>query len=162
MLPVQDPGDRGVRVADCQAAQQVDGVLLGAQTLWRLAFDRHGQFGDRAAFPAQHEISAAFLVVAAHADADFVQQAAQQLFAVLVGGGRRRPRFTEVAAESQDGLFLLRGQGFRARMLAAGEFFLGVGDLLQGLVPLSLQSPGDQAVVGVDSAVAALRFPAPR
>ena len=48
------------------------------------------------------------------------------------------------------------GQGFRARMLAAGEFFLGVGDLLQRLVPLSLQSPGDQAVVGVDSPVAAL------
>src|SRR5215213_6889196 len=52
--------------------------------------------------------------------------------------------------------FLLRGQGFRARMLAAGEFLLGVGDLLQRLVPLSLQSPSDQAVVGVDSPVAAL------
>jgi len=50
----------------------------------------------------------------------------------------------------------VRGQGFRAGGLAANEFVLGVGQLLQGGVPLGLQSPGDQPVVRVDGPVAAL------
>ena len=53
--------------------------------------------------------------------------------------------------------FSCGGQGLPARMLAAGEFFLGVGEVLQRLVPLGLQTVGDQAIVGVDGPVAALR-----
>ena len=48
------------------------------------------------------------------------------------------------------------GQGFRSRGLAAGEFGLGVGEGLQRGVPLGLQAAGDQSVVRVDGAVAAL------
>ena len=48
------------------------------------------------------------------------------------------------------------GQGFRSRGLAVGEFGLGVGEGLQRGVPLGLQAAGDQSVVRVDRAVAAL------
>ena len=41
-------------------------------------------------------------VVAVHGDVDLVEQAAQQLFAVLVGGGGRRPHAGEVVTERQD------------------------------------------------------------
>jgi hypothetical protein len=65
-----------------------------------------------------------------HGDVDFLQQGAQQLLAVLVGGARRQPDLPEVVPESEDRLFLLWCQGFRACSLAAGEFGLGVGQLL--------------------------------
>ncbi len=107
--------------------------------------------------PFQRSSSSAWasVVVAVHADVDFVEQAAQQLFAVLVGGGRRRPHAGEVVAEGQDRRFLLWGQGFRAGGFAAGEFGLGVGEGLQRGVPFGFQAAGDQPVVGVDGAVAA-------
>ena len=63
------------------------------------AFDRHGQVGDGAAFPAQQQFGVGVGVVAVHVDVDLVEQAAQQLFAVLVGGGGRRPCFGEVVTE---------------------------------------------------------------
>ena len=50
----------------------------------------------------------------------------------------------------------MRGQGFRARGLAASELVLGVGQLLQRGVPLGFQTPGDQPVVRVDGPVATL------
>ena len=77
------------------------------------------------------------------------------MLAVLVGGGRCRPHGGEVVAEREDRRFLLRGQGFRSGGFAAGEFGLGVGEGLQRLVPFGFQAAGDQAVVGVDGAVAA-------
>ena len=67
VLPVEDPGDGGVGVVHGQPAQQVDGVLAGAQPLRRFPLERHGQFGDRAALPAQDELGAAVVVVAVHA-----------------------------------------------------------------------------------------------
>ena len=47
------------------------------------------------------------------------------------------------------------GSGFSVGWFAAGEFGLGVGELLQRGVPFGFQAAGDQAVVGVDGAVAA-------
>jgi len=49
----------------------------------------------------------------------------------------------------------LWGQGFRPGGLAAGELGLGVGELLQGVVPFGFQAPGDQPVFRVDSPVPA-------
>jgi hypothetical protein len=94
-------------------------------------------------------------VVAAHGDVHFVEQAAQQLFAVFVGGGRRRPHAGEIVAEGQDHRFLVRGKGFRSGGFEAGEFGLSVGAGLQRGVPFGFQAARDQAVVGVDGAVAA-------
>ena len=95
-------------------------------------------------------------MVAVQADGDVLQQGAQQLLAVLVGGGRRRPQSVEVISEGEDGLLLLRREGFRPRGLSAGKFGLGVGQLLQGVVPFAFQGAGNQPVVGVDGPVTAL------
>ena len=102
VLPVEDVRDHRVGVVGGEAADQVDGVLVGAQPVGWFAFDRHRQFGDRAALPAQQQFGVCVGVVAVHVDVDFVEQAAQQLFAVLVGGGRRRPRAGEVVTERED------------------------------------------------------------
>ena len=52
VLPVEDPGDDGVGVVHGQPADQVDGVLIGADFRLRAA-QRDGQLADRAAFPPQ-------------------------------------------------------------------------------------------------------------
>ena len=101
-LPVEDVGDHRVGIVGGQTAHQVDGVLVGAQPVGRFAFDRYGQVGDGAAFPAQHQLGVGVGVVAIHGDVDLVEQAAQQLFAVLVGGGRRRPYAGEIVTERED------------------------------------------------------------
>jgi len=95
-------------------------------------------------------------IVAVQRDVHLLQQGAQQLLAVLVGGGRGVPHLAEVAAESQDGLFLLRGEGFRACGLAAGQLSFGVGQFAECGLPFALQPAGDQPVVRVDGPVAAL------
>ena len=102
MLPVEDPGDLGVGVVDGEAADQADGVLVGAEPSRGLALDGDGQLADRPAFPAQHQVGVSGVVVAVDGDVDFVQQGAQQLLAVLVGGGRRVPDGLQVIAEGQD------------------------------------------------------------
>jgi hypothetical protein len=111
-----------------QAADQVDGVLAGAD-LGLAAAQLDGQLADRAAFPPQHQAGVRAGVVAVQRDVDLVDQGAQQLFAVLVGGRGRVPDGAEIAAEGEDRLFLFGGQGFRARGLAAGQLGLGVGEL---------------------------------
>jgi len=107
-LPVEDPGDVGVGVVHGKPADQVNGVVVGADFRLRAA-QRHGQLGDRAAFPPQHQARVRLGVVAAQGDVHLVQQGAQQLLAVLVGGGRGVPDGAEVAAEGEDGLFVLLG-----------------------------------------------------
>ena len=95
-------------------------------------------------------------VVAAGGDVHFLQQGAQQLLAVLIGGGRRVPDLAEVVAEGQDRGPLGRGEGLRPGGLAAGELGFSIGELLQGGVPFGFQAAGDQPVVRVDGPVAAL------
>ena len=90
VLAVEDSGDGVVGVVRGQPADEVDGVFAGADGGW-LAFDRHGQFGDRAAFPAQDQFGSAVGVVAVDGDVEVVEQGAQQLFAVFVGGARGVP-----------------------------------------------------------------------
>src|SRR3974377_1811944 len=55
------------------------------------------------------------------------EEGAEQLLAVLAGGGRSVPDGAEVIAEGQDRLFLLRCQGFRACGLAGGGGGFGGG-----------------------------------
>ena len=155
VLPVEDVRDHRVGVVDGEAADQVDGVLVGAQPVGWFAFDRHDSSVIAPPFQRSSSSACAVGVVAVHADVDFVEQAAQQVFAVLVGGGRRRPHGGEVVPERQDHRFLLWGQGFRSGRFAAGEFGLGVGERCSAVVPFGFQAAGDQAVVGVDRAVAA-------
>jgi hypothetical protein len=90
-------------------------------------------------------------VVAAQRDVHLIEQGAQQLLAVLVGGGRSVPDGAEVIAEGQDRLFLLRCQGFRACGRAAGELGFCVGQFAERGLPFSFQAAGDQPVVRVNA-----------
>ena len=154
-MPVEDPGDDRVGVVHGKPADQVDGVVVGADFRLRAA-QRHGQLGDRAAFPPQDQAGVRVGVVAAGGDVHLLQQGAQQLLAVLIGGGGRVLHLAQVVAQGQDRVPLGRGKGRRPGGLAAGELGFGVGELLQGGVPFGFQAAGDQPVLGVDRAVAAL------
>lgn len=68
MLAVEDARDLRVGVEGGEPADQVDGVLVGAEPARGRAAEGDCQLGDRAAFPAQDEIGAAVLGVAASAD----------------------------------------------------------------------------------------------
>ena len=138
-MPVEDPGDDRVGVVHGQPADQVNGVVVGADFRLRAA-QRHGQLGDRAAFPPQDQAGVQVGVVAAGGDVHLLQQGAQQLLAVLVGGGRCRPDLIEILTEGENRLFLLWGKGFWACGLTASEFSLGVGQMLQGVVPFGLDA----------------------
>src|SRR5262249_51161644 len=154
--PVEDPRDLGVVVVDGEPADQADSVLIGAQPAGRGAFDRDRQFGDRPAFPPQDQVSAAAVVIAVDGDVDLVQQGAQQLFAVLVGGGGRVPDGLQIIAEGEDRGALGGGEGCRAGGLAAGELGFGGGQVGERFLPGGFQAAGDQPVAGVDGLVAAL------
>jgi hypothetical protein len=100
-LPVEYPGDDGVAVVDGQAADQLDGVVGGAD-FGLGTFERHGQFADRAAFPADLQIRAAAGVVGGYGDDRFVEQRVQELLAVLVGGAGCGPDSVQVVTEGQN------------------------------------------------------------
>ena len=86
----------------------------------------------------------------------FLDQAAQQLLAVAVGGRGRRPDAAEVGAERQQLLALVLGERPRALLLAQRELGLGLGELCERVLPVALQAAGDEPVLGLDLAIAAL------
>ena len=129
----------GVGVVHGQPADQVDGVLVGADLRLRAA-QRDGQLADRAAFPPQDQAGVRVRVVAAGGDVHLLQQGAQQLLAVLIGGGRRVPDLAEVVAEGQDRGPLGRGEGLGPGGLAAGELGFGIGEPAAGRC--SIRFPG--------------------
>ena len=105
-LAVEDPGDLAVVVVGGEPLEQRDRVLVGADRGLRLG-ERDGELGDRAAFPADRDRRAALSPVGI--DRHFLDQAAQQLLAVAVGGRRRGPDAAEVGAERQQPLALVLG-----------------------------------------------------
>ena len=125
-----------------------DGGLAAAQ--------RDGQLADRAAFPPQDQGGVRAGVVAVQRDVHLIEQGAQQLLAVLVGGGRGVPDGAEVIAEGEDRLFLLRGQGFRVGRPGGGRARPRRRPARGARSPIRLQAAGDQPVVRVDGPVAAL------
>ena len=76
LLAVEDSGDGGVGVVHGQPAQQVDGVLVGADLRLTTA-QRHGELADRAALPAQHQLGVRGGVLALQGDVDFLKQSTQ-------------------------------------------------------------------------------------
>ena len=116
---------------------------------------RDSELGDRAALPADRDGRA--VLFAFDVEDDFVDQGAQQLFAVAVGGRGRGPHAAEVAAEREQLLALSVGQRLRALLLAQRELGFGLGELAERVLPVALQAAGDEPVLGLDLAVAALR-----
>src|SRR5262249_15439362 len=156
VLPVEDPRDLGVVVVDGEPADQADSVLIGAQPAGRGGVGPGGPVRDRPALSPQDPGTAGAPVVAVDGDVDLVQQGAQQLFAVLVGGGGRVPDGLQIIAEGEDRGALGGGEGCRAGGLAAGELGFGGGQVGERFLPGGFQAAGDQPVAGVDGLVAAL------
>jgi len=152
-LAVEDPGDRRVVVAGGQPSEQRDRVLVGADR-WLVAGERDRELGDRAAFPADRDARLVF--VAVDVEDDFLDQAAQQLFAVAVGGARRGPHAAEVCAERQQLLALGFGERLGSLLLAQSQLGLGLGQRPERGLPVAFQAAGNEPVLGLDLAVAAL------
>ena len=152
-LAVEDPGDRRVGVVDGEPFEQRDRVLVGADRRL-VARERDGELGERAAAPSHDQRRAALL--ARDVEDHLLDQAAQKLLAVAVGGRRRGPHAAEVGAEPEQLLALGRGERAGALVLAKRELGLGGGERCERLLPIALQAAGDEAVLGLDSAVAPL------
>ena len=157
-LAVEDPGDRAVVVVDGEPPEEFDRVLVGADR-GLVAQQRDRELGERAAVPADRH--GRLVVIAVDVEDDFLDQAAQQLFAVAVGGGGRGPHAAEVGAERKELLALGVGQGAWPLLLAKRELGFGFGEFLQGAFPVALQAAGDEAVLGLDLVVAALGLARP-
>ena len=152
-LAVENPGDGGVVVVGGEAGEQRDRVLVGADR-GLVSWQRDDQLGDRAAPPADRDGRAVLLAL--DVEDDFFDQAAQELLAVAVGGCGRGPHAAEVCAEREQLLAFGVGQRPRSLLLAQRELGFGVGERVQRLFPVALQAARDQAVLGLDVAVAAL------
>ena len=148
-LTVQDAGDLSVGVMHGQSPDEVDGVLVGAQSGLFPGGQRHPQIGEGAALPAEHEVGVAGGPV--EGDGDLGEQGAQEFLAVPVGGGRRGPDHVEVAAQREDPGLLFRGQGFRMPGFAARQFGFGSGQGGQRLLPRGLQATRHEPVLGVEA-----------
>jgi hypothetical protein len=105
-----ESGDPAIVVVHGEPADQLDRVLVGADRRLRLG-EGERQLGDRAALPADLDARTALLPVGV--DDDLVDQAAQELLSVAVGGCRCGPHASEVGAERQQSLALLVTQSPR-------------------------------------------------
>ena len=152
-LAVENSSDRGVVIVNRKPLDQCDRVLVGADRGLRLG-QRHCELGERAAAPAKCDSCTPLFTV--DVEDRFFDQAAQQLLAVAVGGGRCRPHSPEVRTECQQLLTFLGGERARALALAQGKLGLGLGERAKRALPVALKAPGNQAVLGLDLAVAAL------
>src|SRR5207244_10656524 len=130
-------------------------VVVGGERQSTRPGQRNLRSGECAPPPAQRQTDACRGPI--HVHQDLGQQRAQQLLAITIGGGRRRPHPPQILAEALDNRALGGGQALRSTMLALFEFALGGGDCGELLLPVSFQATRDQAVLRVDCAVAALR-----
>ena len=79
--------------------------------------------------PFQRIVTVAWSLFALDVEDDFVDQGAQQLFAVAVGGRGCGPHAAEIGAEREQLLALGVGQDPWALVLAQRELGLGLGEL---------------------------------
>jgi hypothetical protein len=72
-LAVEDPGDLGVAVVDGEAADEIHGVLSGAD-LGLGAADRHHKLAGRAALPPHEHLGVRVGAVAVEGEGDVLEQ----------------------------------------------------------------------------------------
>jgi hypothetical protein len=136
-----------------EALDQHDRVVIGTDRGLRLR-QRNGKFCERAAAPAQRD--SCTLLCAVDVKNHFFDKTAQELLAIAVGGGGRRPHPPEIRAQREELLALFGSKRARALALAQGKLSLGLGQLTKRFLPVALKAARDQAVLGLDLAVAAL------
>ena len=107
---------------------------------------------EKAAAPAQREVRVRLLALDCHHD--FLEQRAQQLLAIPVGGGGRGPDGVEVLSEREQRVALLARQHERLRVFTTRQFRLGGLELAKSVLPLGFETSGDQTIVGIDGPIA--------
>jgi hypothetical protein len=85
-----------------------------------------------------------------------LEQRAQQLLLVARRRGRRQPRLEQVGAEGKQADALVWAERSGAQLFATREFGLDLLELAQAALPFGFDATGDEAVVGVDGAIATL------
>lgn len=121
-LTIEDAGDDRIRIVCGQAAQQLDGIFLGSDCCQARARQRHVELAQQTAAPAHREVRVELLSLDRHED--FLEQSAQRLFAVTVGGGGRGPDCVEILTECKHRGALLRRQHEWPRVFATYQFAL--------------------------------------
>src|SRR6516164_288359 len=99
-------------------------------------------------------MSAALLFVEGYDD--FLEQGAQQFLLVARRRGRCLPGLEQIGAEGKQADALVCAERSWAQLFATRKLGLGLVELAQAVLPLGLDAAGDEAVVGVDSAIATL------
>ncbi len=126
-LTIQDPRDHGIRVVSGQAAQELDGFLVRANGRGARMRQRELDLPDQATLPAERQSGPCFL--SADTDEDLIEEGPQQLLAVSVRRGRRRPDALEVLAE----MGKLENRIGDRRLLRTIRRYLGAGMMADGV-----------------------------
>jgi hypothetical protein len=153
ILTVENTGDDGVRVMRGQTANERDCVLVGAHDRRFLVRQIDVDIGEAAPAPPQGEAGAVRGLK--HSDDDLFEQRSQQLLAIARRGGRRVPYALQVDAQREQAATVFGAEYSRSFTFAPGELGFGLLELAQALLPLALEAAGDEAVLGIDSAIAA-------
>src|SRR5206468_7400607 len=146
-LPIENAGDDVIGVMDGEAANQSNGLLVGASRGSAARRQRHVELVEKATVPSQGEVRARLALL--DRDDDLLDQGTQQLLAIAVGGRRRRPDAFEVGSQRHDGAALLDGRHGGLLSLTPRQLGFRGGDPLEGLLPLGFEAASDEAVVGV-------------
>src|SRR2546428_411176 len=95
-------------------------------------------------------------VVAIDGDHHILHERAQQFFLVAVRGGGGRPYASQIITERAEALGVSRADDLPPLVLADGKFTLRVLEIPQALLPLRFQAAGDEPILRLHGAIAAL------
>jgi hypothetical protein len=122
-LTIEDTGDDRIGIVSGQAAQELDGIFIGADCCRTRTRQRHVKFAQLTAAPAQRKVHGNALAIDRHDD--FLKQRAQQPLAVPIGRGGRGPDCVEIFAKGNDRGAIFGRQCERLRVFATSEFGFG-------------------------------------
>jgi len=153
-LSIEDAGYDSIGVKRGQASQQIDRIIGGADGRRMRARQRNIDLGEESAAPMQRQMRVVLLTL--HFQRNIVEQRAQQLLAIAITRGVRRPDTLEIFAEREDRVAFLARDGAWSRVLSFGELVFSGLQFLQSVLPLSLKPARDQSVLRIHGAIAPL------
>ncbi len=151
-LAIEDASNDGIGVMRCQAAQQIDGVLGGADRRRVGARQGNIKLAQEPAAPAQHQVGVGFLAL--NTQGDLFEQRTQQFFAVPIARRGRRPDAFEILAEREDRITFFAPEGTSSRVFSIRELCFGGLQFAQSAFPLRFESARNESIVRVDCAIA--------
>ncbi|MGH8547755.1 MAG: hypothetical protein ACRERU_03980 [Methylococcales bacterium] len=118
LLAVENAGNDGVGIVDCQATHEAQSLFIGADRGGPRTGQVDVEFGQLTTAPSKSEMGP--VLVAEYGEDHFFQQGTQEFLLVAGGGRRGEPNLPEIGAERQQGTTFGGFQGGRALLLAAG------------------------------------------